>query len=107
MNSFRVYEATDGVDALNVWSRHGAEVDVLFTDMVMPNGLSGRGLADKLLTERPELKVVYASGYSAETIGAEWLNAPGVGFLPKPYNADALLRAISACLSAKRSQLAA
>ncbi len=106
MNSFRVYEATDGVDALKVWSRHGAEVDVLFTDMVMPNGLSGRGLADRLQNERPELKVIYASGYSAETIGAQWLNAPGVGFLPKPYNAEALLRAVSTCLSSKNGQLA-
>jgi two-component system cell cycle sensor histidine kinase/response regulator CckA len=79
---------------------------VLFTDMVMPNGLSGRGLADKLQNERPDLKVIYASGYSAETIGAQWLNAPGVGFLPKPYNSEALLRAISNCLSPKNSPLA-
>ena len=107
MNSFRVYEATDGVDALKVWARHGREVDLLFTDMVMPNGLSGHGLADKLLKERPELRVIYASGYSAETIGAEWLDAPGVGFLPKPYNADALLRAVSTCLSPSGSHLAA
>jgi len=106
MNSFRVYEATDGVEALKVWAEHSKEVDVLFTDMVMPNGLSGRGLADKLLTQRPGLKVIYSSGYSAETIGAEWLNAPGVGFLAKPYNADALLRAVSNCLSSDHSLLA-
>ena len=106
INSFRVYEATDALDALKVWARHSTEVDLLFTDMVMPNGLSGRGLADRLQNERPELKVIYASGYSAETIGAQWLNAPGVGFLPKPYNAEALLRAVSTCLSSKNGQLA-
>jgi signal transduction histidine kinase/CheY-like chemotaxis protein len=107
MNSFRVYEAADGMDALKLWSRHSEEVDILFTDMVMPNGLSGRGLAAKLQNERPDLKVIYASGYSAETIGAEWLRAPDVEFLPKPYTADAILRAVSSSLSTKQPSLAA
>jgi len=106
INSFRVYEATDALDALKVWARHSTEVDLLFTDMVMPNGLSGRGLATKLHQERPDLKVIYASGYGAETIGAEWLSAPGVGFLPKPFTADAILRAVSSSLVPKSSMLA-
>jgi two-component system, NtrC family, sensor kinase len=99
--SYRVLEAVDGVDALKVWARHRDEVTLLFTDLVMPNGLSGRGLADKLQSERPDLKIVYASGYSAEAIGANWLQAPGVEFLPKPFTAAGIIKAVSTVLSAK------
>ena len=107
MNAYRVLEAADGVEALKVWAAHHGEVNLLLTDMVMPNGISGRGLADKLKSERPALKVIYASGYSAETIGADWLQSPEVIFLPKPFTADALLRAVSTSLSTKFSTLAA
>lgn len=51
MNSYDVIEATDGVNALEVWCKHAGRVDLLLTDMVMPNGLSGRGLAEKLQNE--------------------------------------------------------
>jgi CheY-like chemotaxis protein/two-component sensor histidine kinase len=98
-NSYRVLEAADGVDALNVWTQHPGEVDLLFTDMVMPNGLSGRGLADRLHLTCPDLRVIYASGYSAEAIGADWLKSPEVEFLPKPYTADAVLKAIAKALA--------
>ncbi len=93
-HSYEVLEASDGAAAIELWSRESEHVDLVFTDMVMPNGITGRGLAERLRSDRPNLKVVYSSGYSAETIGAEWLSAPGVGFLPKPYSADALLRAV-------------
>ncbi len=95
-HSYDVLEATDGAAAIEIWGREAAQIDLLFTDMVMPNGITGRGLAERLRADRSDLKVVYSSGYSAETIGAEWLTAPGVGFLPKPYSADALLRSIGA-----------
>ena len=106
MNSYRVLEASDGMDALRIWARHANEVDLVFTDMVMPHGLSGRGLTEKLKSECPDLKVIYSSGYSAETIGAEWLKAPGVGFLPKPYTTEALLRAVSTSLATENRSLA-
>jgi signal transduction histidine kinase/ActR/RegA family two-component response regulator len=105
-NSYRVLEAADGVEALKVWTRHPGEVDLLFTDMVMPNGISGRGLADRLHQSCPELKVIYASGYSAEAIGADWLKSPDVEFLPKPYTAEVLLKAVAAAFSRKRRALA-
>ena len=95
-HSYDVLEAPDGAVAIEIWTRESDQIDMLFTDMVMPNGITGRGLAERLRADRPELKIVYSSGYSSETIGAEWLSAPGVGFLPKPYSADALLRAIGA-----------
>jgi len=99
MNSYRVLEAIDGVDALQVQARHPERVDLLFTDMIMPNGLSGRDLAARLRTSRPDLKIIFSTGYSPDAIGDEWLEAPGVGFLPKPYTASILLQAVSECLS--------
>ncbi len=104
-SSYRVLEAVDGVDALKVWARHRNEVTLLFTDLVMPNGLSGRGLADKLQSERPDLNVVYASGYSAEAIGAEWLQAPGVEFLPKPFTPVGIIKAVSTVRASKSAVL--
>jgi two-component system, NtrC family, sensor kinase len=99
LNSYRVVEATDGLEALEMWSRHAGQVDLLFTDMVMPNGLSGRDLAEKLQSESPSLKVVYSSGYSAETVGNEWLKEPGIDFLAKPYTVAALLRSVSSSVA--------
>jgi len=100
LGSFRVLAATDGLEAMRIWSENAGRVDLLFTDMVMPNGVSGRALADRLLTERPNLKVIYASGYSPETLDAEWLEAAHVGFLPKPYTTEALLRTVASSLAA-------
>jgi signal transduction histidine kinase len=93
-NSFRVLEAADGLEALKVWAAHPGQIDLLFTDMVMPNGMSGRALAERLHSEAPGLKVICASGYSAETLGAAWLQSPSFRFLPKPYKPQDLLKAV-------------
>ena len=95
-NKYRVVEAVDGVEALEVLARQTSKVDMLFTDIVMPRGISGRALAEKAREERPALNVIYSSGYSAEAIGATWLHGPGVAFLPKPYTPGELLRAVAA-----------
>ena len=99
MNSYRVLEAEDGVAALKVWAQHSNEVNLLLTDMVMPNGISGRSLAEQLTAESVDLKVICASGYSAEMIDAEWINSTEFSFLPKPFTSEALLRAVSTSLS--------
>jgi YesN/AraC family two-component response regulator len=61
-----VLEASDGVSALEMWTKHRDEIHLLLTDMVMPGGMTGKDLAERLLKENPKLKVIYASGYSAE-----------------------------------------
>lgn len=75
------------------------EVPLLFISLVMLNGLGGLGLADKLQSERPDLKVLYASGYSAEAVGADWLQTPGAEFLPKPFTAAGIIKAVSTVFS--------
>ena len=81
---YRVLEAASGVEALRVWDEHDGQVDLLLTDMVMPEGLSGSDLAARLKQRKPELKVIYTSGYSAEVLGREFGNTE-TAFLSKPY----------------------
>lgn len=82
---YRVIEATSGKEALILWLDHKADVDLLLTDLVMPDGMSGIELARLLLAEKPGLKVIYTSGYSAEMSAHHADLAPDSAFLPKPY----------------------
>ena len=87
---YRVLEAVDGEEAIRVWSEHKQEIDLLFSDMVMPKGYSGLDLAGRFRAERPELKVVITSGYSMDLSKASIPGGSGVIFLPKPYPFDGL-----------------
>jgi PAS domain S-box-containing protein len=99
---YKVLEAADGQEALKVWAAHGASVDLLLTDLVMPGGLNGRELARQIKAGKPNLKVVYASGYSAETAGKELKLQPGEAFLQKPFNPHGLLQVVRKCLDESR-----
>jgi CheY-like chemotaxis protein len=95
---YQVMEAADGQEALKVWERSARQVDLLLTDMVMPNGLSGNGLAKALLAKDPKLRTVYTTGYSSEAVREGLSLRNGINFLPKPYDSSALLKAVKACL---------
>jgi len=82
---YRVLKAKNGPEAICVWDQHDGEIDLLLTDMVMPEGLSGRELAQKLQSKKPDLKVVYTSGYSPGMAGQDLALLEGFNFLPKPY----------------------
>ena len=85
---YRVMEASSGPGALEVWKHNRASIDLLLTDLVMPDGLNGQHLARRLLTDNPKLKVIYTSGYRAEC--DEVLLKEGVNFLAKPFHPRAL-----------------
>jgi PAS domain S-box-containing protein len=91
---YRVLEAESGQKALGVWSENKGNVDLVLTDMVMPDRMSGWELAERLQAERPGLKVIFTSGYSAEVVGREFSLQVGVNYLPKPYHPQSLARAI-------------
>jgi len=91
---YRVYEASSGVEALAVWETHGPEIDLLLTDMIMPGGMSGRELAEKLAGKKAPLKIIYTSGYSPDTISQNLMLKEGLNFLPKPYHPDKLIHII-------------
>ncbi len=101
---YRVIEAGSGVEALRIWDQHVGEVDLLLTDMVMPDGMSGRDLAGQLKGRKPDLKIIYSSGYSAEIMGGDFpLN--GISFLPKPYNPTQLAQLVRQCLEASANSI--
>lgn len=87
---YRVVEARDGPTALGLWHERDSEIDLLLTDMVMPGGMSGWQLARRLREQKPDLKVILSSGYSAELGGQTGETLPGVVYLPKPYTMQAL-----------------
>ncbi|MBI5068207.1 MAG: PAS domain S-box protein [Deltaproteobacteria bacterium] len=95
---YRVLQAANGIEALEVWARHGPEVALLLTDMVMPGGITGRELAERLHAERPALKVIYSTGYTDDMLGqaSALLGTPHV--LEKPYGPGELGRRVRACL---------
>ena len=95
---YEVLAAGDGVEAMGVWDKNRSKVDVLLTDIVMPNGINGRQLASKLCEEDRDLKVIFTSGYSTELIGKGSLLAEGQDFLAKPFSPKALLSVLRACL---------
>lgn len=98
-NGYDVIEAKDGPHALEVWTEHKDEVDLLLTDMIMPNGITGGELAHLLLRERPSLPVIYASGYSMELTAPDFLETDRQSFLQKPYLIEQLVATVQRCLS--------
>ena len=98
---YRIFQAKNGVEALQVWEQHKDEIDLLLTDMVMPEGISGRQLADRLQKEDPALKVIYTSGYSPGMAGKDIALLEGFNFLAKPYPPSRLAQVVRECLDGK------
>jgi two-component system cell cycle sensor histidine kinase/response regulator CckA len=90
---YTVLGAASGEEALRLLERHDAPVHLLLSDVVMP-GMSGRDLAEHLAQTRPEIKVLYMSGYTSDTIVRHGVLEAQVPFLNKPFTAAALLRKV-------------
>ncbi len=83
---YEVVDARSGAEALQIWDQHSNSVDLLLTDMVMPEGISGWALAQELVKRKPGLKVVFTTGYSLEAVTQNYNLVEGVNLLPKPYD---------------------
>ncbi|MDD1750243.1 MAG: ATP-binding protein, partial [Methanothrix sp.] len=94
---YRVIEACSGVEALKAWDGHDGQIDLLLTDMVMPEGMTGSEVAAQLRKRKPGLKVIFTSGYSPEIIGKS-LSQSDASFLCKPYLPAQLAQAVRQCL---------
>jgi PAS domain S-box-containing protein len=90
--------ASSGAEALALAKSHQGSIDLLLTDVVMP-GMGGNQLAEELRRWRPEIKVVYVSGYTAHTISDHGVLDAGVEFLAKPFSREALARKLREALS--------
>jgi len=87
-------EAANGADGLRAWVESGGHVDLVLTDVVMPDGMSGRELADRLQKGRPQLRVIFTSGYSTDFAGRELALKEGQSFLQKPSTPKEILEAV-------------
>ena len=95
---YRILEAASGKEALAVWRQHAGEIDLVLTDMVMPEGVSGAELAEQLLSQKPGLKIIFTSGYTASEINPVVLAKVHAQFLQKPYSHSDLARIVRDCL---------
>ena len=95
---FAVIEAPDGPSAEKLFGLYSERIALLCTDMVMPNGMGGRELAQRCLAKKPKLRVVFASGYSVETAAPDFHDSPTQIFLQKPYLPTDLIAAVRHCL---------
>jgi two-component system cell cycle sensor histidine kinase/response regulator CckA len=87
-HGYRVLEASDPAEALRIMGDQ-KQVDLLVTDIVMP-GMSGPALAERLIAEWPELKVLYITGYAEEAIQRQGAFPVGGALLEKPFTAQQL-----------------
>jgi CheY-like chemotaxis protein len=94
---YRVLEARDGAEALRVL-KSDLTVRLLFTDIGLPGGMNGRKLADEARRGRPELRVLFTTGYARNAIVHHGRLDPGVELLTKPYTYAALAAKIRAVL---------
>ena len=94
---YHVLPAASGAEALEIWKAHANEIDLLFTDLQMPE-MNGHQLAARLREFRPGLKVLFTSG-SGITVVESMLNSEQRGhFLHKPFHIPALTKAVSEAL---------
>jgi CheY-like chemotaxis protein len=95
---YRLIEARDGLEALALWEEHHGRIDLVISDMMMPQGMTGLDLAEQLRTHRPGLPVVISSGYSADLAGTDASQLEGIAFLPKPCPPATLVQTVRQCL---------
>jgi len=99
---YKVFIASNGREALDLWEQHKSSIDLVFTDMVMPAGVSGVDLANKVLSQRPRLKIVFASGYTVDDISTDFLvRNNNARFLQKPYTRVSLGQVVREALDSQ------
>ena len=102
MNGYTVLEAGDGAEALELAARFEGEIDLLVSDVIMPQ-VGGRELAERLATQRPQMRVLFVSGFTDDTISRHGVLQEGVAFLQKPFTLETLSQKIRDILDSPAS----
>jgi PAS domain S-box-containing protein len=93
VHGYRVLVAADPVEAERLSGQHREAIDLLLTDVIMPH-MSGRELAERLLSKRPSMRVLYTSGYTDDALAQHGVLGNEIFFLQKPYSPDGLARKV-------------
>lgn len=100
LHGYSVIAAESGRAALPLWEKYKENIDLLLTDVVMPDGVSGGELAQHCQSQKAALQVIYTSGYNVElSTERGWLRE-GIHFVQKPYRPEQLLQLIAGVLAA-------
>ena len=94
---YKVLSAKDGLEAIPLQENYADRIDMLITDVVMP-GMSGRELAQRVTSARPNTKVLFISGYTDDAVLRHGVTGPGTAFLQKPFALEDLLQRVRALL---------
>jgi CheY-like chemotaxis protein len=97
---FEVLAARHGQEALEMFDRDSPPLDLLVTDVVMPR-MSGPDLAERLLERRPDLRVLFMSGYASDQLTPRVPLGSRVGFLQKPFSPSTLIQRVLGLLEAR------
>jgi len=100
---YQVLEASNGEEALQVAAGHSGSIELAVTDVVMP-GISSRELTDRLRAARPNIKMLFVSGYTANTSIEKDLMKPGASYLAKPYSPDVLVGRVRELLTSPQKK---
>ncbi|HEY3760154.1 MAG TPA: PAS domain S-box protein [Verrucomicrobiae bacterium] len=100
-HGYKIFQAGNGDEAVEMWNQKKDGIDLLLTDLIMPGAMNGRELAETLWKERPDLKVIFSSGYSADIVGKDFKLESEVNFLQKPYHPQTLALTVRRCLDGK------
>jgi PAS domain S-box-containing protein len=100
---YTVLEAACGAEALPLAASQTGPLHLLITDVAMP-GMQGHQLAQQLRANRPDLPVLYVSGYTENSVIAQGIREREVSFLPKPFTAEALGRAVRGAIERQRGR---
>lgn len=95
---YGVYDAGSAAEAMAVWRQHASDIRLLFTDIVLPDGMSGWTLAETLRRENNDLKVIYSTGFDSETLGRRLDPRSDHLLLRKPYPVQTLVSAVRSAL---------
>jgi PAS domain S-box-containing protein len=99
-HGYKVLDSTNGKEALGVWEEHEKRIDLLLTDLILPDGMAGTELAKILQAAKPRLKVLYSSGYNPERLAKEFPPGTQVNLVQKPFHARKLAEMVYEILNA-------
>jgi nitrogen-specific signal transduction histidine kinase/ActR/RegA family two-component response regulator len=94
---FDLLEAANGLQALDIWQQKMQDIQLVVTDVVMPGSMSGLDLGQRISADKPRVKIIYCTGYSAEMVSGNSgiTMVEGQNFLAKPYDAQSLLQILN------------